>query len=138
MFLNRLQLARQVRITNLIGVKVSHAHPHAVFHFACAKIMQKRAPTLVLFEIFGDVPGKQDVSGIPAIHHPLCRVDAASGYVGAFVHVHYTTDGPTVNAHSNLQARIVLECAADLHCTLRRFFRTLVKDQRHAVAGGDL
>src|SRR6266478_350938 len=81
---------------------------------------------------------KKKVPGVAAIHHSLCRVDAASGYVGAFVHVHYTTDGPTVNAHSNLQARIVLERAADLHRTLRRFLRTLVKYQRHAVAGGDL
>src|SRR6266513_501341 len=52
MFLNRLQLARQVRITNLIGVKVGHAHPHTVFHFQGAKIMQEWSPLLVFFTIF--------------------------------------------------------------------------------------
>jgi hypothetical protein len=82
--------------------------------------------------------GKKNVPGVAAIHHPLCRVDAASGYVGAFVHVHHTTDRSTVNAHPNVQARVVLERAADLHRTLRRFLGTLVENQRHTVAGGDL
>src|SRR6476620_10626416 len=100
--------------------------------------MQERSPAFELFETLSHMTGKKNVAAVDAIHHPLCRVDAASGYVGAFVHVHYTTDGPTVNAHPNLQARIVLERAADLYRTLRRFLWTLVKDQRHAVDGGDL
>src|SRR5260370_17033518 len=101
-------------------------------------MMEGGAAGFVLGKGLSHVTGKKNVAAVAAIHHPLCRVDAASGYVGAFVHVHYTTDGPTVNAHPNLQARIVLECAADLHCTLRRFLRTLVNDQRHAIAGGIL
>src|SRR6476620_11905831 len=100
--------------------------------------MQERSPAFVFGQILSHMTGKKDVPAVAAIHHPLCRVDAASGYVSAFVHFHYTTDGPTVNAHSNLQARVVLERATDLHRTLRRFLRTLVKDQRHAIAGGDL
>ena len=44
MFLNRLQLARQLRITNLIGVKVGHAHPHTVFHFESADVVQEWSP----------------------------------------------------------------------------------------------
>src|SRR6266540_5654525 len=100
--------------------------------------MQERSPAFVFGQVLSHMTGKKNVAAVAAIHHPLCRVDAASGYVGAFVHVHYTTDGSTVNAHSNLQARIVLERAADLHRTLRRFLRTLVENQRHAVAGGDL
>src|SRR5205809_8022975 len=100
--------------------------------------MQERSPAFVFGQVHSHMTGKKNVPSVAAIHHPLCRVDAASGYVGAFVHVHYTTDGPTVNAHPNLQTRIVLERAADLHCTLRRFFGTPVENQRHAVTGGDL
>ena len=44
---------------------------HSVFYFACTKIMEDRPPTIVLFQIVGHVPGKQDVSGITAIHYPL-------------------------------------------------------------------
>src|SRR6266478_8017888 len=98
--------------------------------------MQERSPAFVFGQVLSHMAGKKNVAAVAAIHHPLCRVDAASGYVGAFVHVHYTTDRSTVNAHPNVQTRIVLERAADLHCTLRGFLRTLVKDQRHAVTGG--
>src|SRR5438132_8145 len=100
--------------------------------------MQERSPAFVFGQVLSHMAGEKNVSSVATIHYPLRRVDAGPSHVGAFVHVHYTTDGPTVNAHSNLQARIVLERAADLHCTLRRFLGTLVKDQRHAVAGGDL
>src|SRR6266550_3490256 len=92
--------------------------------------MQERSPAFIFGQVLSHMTGKKNVAAVAAIHHPLCRVDAASGYVGAFVYVHYTTDRPTVNAHSNLQARIVLERAADLHCTLRRFLRTLIEHKR--------
>ncbi len=82
--------------------------------------------------------GEKDVPGVSAIHHPLRHVDAGTSHVGAFVHVDHATDGATVNAHPNLQTRIALERAADLYRTLRRFLGALIKDQRHAVAGGDL
>jgi hypothetical protein len=72
------------------------------------------------------------------MHHSLGHVDAGPSYVGAFGHVYHTTDRSTVNAHPNLQARVVLECAADLHRTLGRFLRTLVENQRHAIPGVDL
>src|SRR5438874_4962936 len=100
--------------------------------------MQERSPTFVFGQVLSHVTGEKNVAAVAAIHHPLCRVDAASGYVGAFVHVHYTTDRPAVNTHPDLQALIVLQSAADLKGTLRRFLRTLVEHQRHAVPGGNL
>jgi len=84
------------------------------------------------------MPRKQNVSGISAIHHPLGDIDPGSGNVCALIHIGNLVHRPTVNAHPNLQARIVFERAADLYRTLRRFLRALVKHQRHAVAGGDL
>ena len=75
--------------------------------------------------------------GVAAIHHPLRHVNARAGHIRPFVHIHHSTDRPAVNAHPDLQALIVFERAADLKRTLRRFLRTLVKHQRHAVAGRD-
>src|SRR5437773_10774941 len=100
--------------------------------------MQERSPAFVFGQVLSHMTGKKNVAAVAAIHHPLCRVDAASGYGVAFVHVNYTTDRPNVNALSNLQSRSVLERAADLQRTLRRFVGTLVDNQRHAVTGWDL
>ena len=60
MFLNRLELARQVRITNLIGVKVGHAHPHTVFHFEGADVVQERSPSFIFRQVFGHMMGEQE------------------------------------------------------------------------------
>src|SRR5262245_1909600 len=138
MFPDRLQFARHSRIPNLVRVKVGNAYRHPVFYLEGADVMQERSPALELFEILSHTPGEKDVTGVATIHYPLRHVDAGPSHVGAFVHVHHTTNRPTVNAHPNLQARLVFKRAADLYRTLGRFLRTLVENQRHAVAGGDL
>src|SRR5205814_5977223 len=48
-----------------------------------------------------------------------------------------TTAWPAVNAHPDLQALVVLQRPADLKGALRRFLRTFIEHQRHAVAGRD-
>src|SRR6266545_7946370 len=100
--------------------------------------MQERSPAFVFGQVLSHMTGKKNVAAVAAIHHPPRHVDAGPSHVGTFVHVHHTTDRSTVNAHPNLQARIVLERAADLYRTLRRFLGTPVKYQRHSVPGGDL
>ena len=137
MFLNRLQLARQVRITNLIGVKVGHAHPRTVFHLEGADVVQERSPSFVFRQILGHMMGQKNVPGVATIHHSLGQVDARAGHVRPFVHIHHTTDRPAVNAHPDLQALIVLQRPADLKGALRRFLGTLIEHQRHAIAGRD-
>ena len=52
--------------------------------------------------------------------------------------IDYTADGSAVNSHPESQTRMVLKRLANLHRTLRWRFRTGVKNQRHAVASGDL
>src|SRR6476660_3300396 len=52
MFLNRLELFGQVRITDFIGVEIADVQADPVFYFARAKVMQERPPTVVLFQIF--------------------------------------------------------------------------------------
>ena len=77
------------------------------------------------------------MSRVAAIHHSLGHVDAGPSYVGAFGQVYHTTDRSTVNAHPNLQARVVLGCAASLESAFDRCFGTVVKNPRHPVAGGN-
>jgi hypothetical protein len=52
-----------------------------VFYFDFAKIIQKRTPLRVMFQVVGDAFGNKDVPGIAAIHHPLGDVDASPGNV---------------------------------------------------------
>src|SRR5262249_54707988 len=138
MFFDRLEFARQLWITDVIRVEVRNADAHTVLHLECADFVQERSPTFVFFQVLGYMTGKKDVPGVATIHYPLRHVDPGPSHIGAFVHVYHTTDWPVVNAHAHLQARVVLERAADLHRTLRWFLRALVENQPHAVAGGDL
>ncbi len=52
-----------------------------MLHFAEAKVMEKRPPLFVAFEIFGDVSGEKNVSGVAAGHHPLGHIKAGTGKV---------------------------------------------------------
>ena len=132
------KLLRQLRIADLIVVKVHDRDAHAMFHFACTKIVQERSPLLVFFQIFSDVFGKKNVAGVAAIHHPLRHVDPGAREIGPFVYIDHPANWSAVDSHPKLQTGMFLERAADLHRALRRRFRTGVKDQRHPVAGWDL
>ena len=112
-------------------------NPDAVFYFALAKLVQKRSPSFVCFQIVGHMFGEHDVPGVAAIHHPLGHVDSSSRDIHSLGHVHHTADRSTVNAHANLQTLVFFKCAADLKRTLRRFLRALVENERHPVAGGN-
>src|SRR5262245_36110927 len=138
MFPDGLELRWQARISNLIRVEIGDAQRHPVFYLEDAAIMQDRSPAFVFGQVFSHMTGKENVPSVAAMHYPQSHVDAGPSYVGAFSHVYHTADRSTVNAHADLQARIVFERAADLHRTLRWFLRTLVENQRHAVTGGDL
>src|SRR6266566_8089491 len=97
--------------------------------------MQQRAPMFVFFQIFSDVFGDKNVPGVPASHDSLGHVEAGTGEIGMTIHIYHPADRTAVHAHSNLQARMRLECATDFNRALRRRFLTGVEDQRHAVAG---
>jgi len=71
MFLQRLKLFWQLRISNFIRVEIGNVYPHTVLHFTSAKLMQERPPALVCVQIFGNMFGEQDVAGIPAIPSPV-------------------------------------------------------------------
>src|SRR5437667_4221020 len=123
---------RQLRIAELIVIEVHDRDAHAMLHFARTKIVQERSPLLVFFQIFGEVYGEKNVSGVATIHHPLPNVEASASDIRPFVYIQNPADGPAVDSHPKLQAGMSLEGTADLHSALRRRFRTRVKDQRYA------
>ena len=86
MSLNRLQLARQLRIADFIGVKVSKADAHAVLHFALPRSCRSGATARIVPDLPPHV-GEKNVAGIATIHHPLRDVDARAGNVGLLVQV---------------------------------------------------
>ena len=109
-----------------------------MLHFANAEVVQERSPLLVFFEILGDMLREENVSGIPAIHHPLRRVKTSTGKIWTIIHVHHSAHWSAVNSHAQLEMRMLLERAADLYRALRGRFRTCVKHQSHPIAGRNL
>src|SRR5207253_8164315 len=61
MSLYRLKLLGKLRITDFIVVKACDADAQAMFHFACAEVVQERSPPLVFFEVFSDMLRQQNV-----------------------------------------------------------------------------
>src|SRR6266536_5633847 len=108
-----------------------------MLYFTLAKFMQVRLPVGVFFEIFSDVLREQNVSGIAAVHDPLCRGDAGASHVRFSGCVDHPTDRSTVYAHSQLKFRMLLESAAYFQRTFNRRFRAMIKNQRDAVARRD-
>src|SRR4029078_5299434 len=99
--------------------------------------MKMLLPMSKVWQIFGDVPGKQNVLGITAIHHPLGNVDAGASDVGTPTHIHYSTHRAAVHARAQVELRMLPGRATDLQGALHRRFRAVVKHQRHSVAGWD-
>ena len=71
-----------------------------MFYFTLAKFMQVRLPVRVFLEIFSDVLREQNVSGIAAVHDPLCHIDAGASHVRFSGCVDHPTHGSTMYAHS--------------------------------------
>src|SRR5438093_777592 len=99
-------------------------------------MVQVTTPVAVLFEILGHMFRDENVTRVTAVHHPLRDVDARAGDVGATTHVHHATDWSAMNSHPQLELRMFLHRAANLQRTLHRRFRSVVKNQRHAVSTG--
>src|SRR6266404_6817368 len=108
-----------------------------MFYFTLAKLMQVRLPVRVFLEIFSDVLRQQNVSGIAAIHDPLCDIDARASHVRFSGCVDDTAYGSTVYPHPQLKFRMLLESTAYFQRAFNRRFRAMIKNQRDAVACWD-
>src|SRR5437899_1042424 len=133
----RLQLFRRCRVPELRSVQIHQGEANAMFDFTLAKFMQVRLPVRVFLKIFSDVLRQQNVSGITAVHDPLCRVDAGASHVRFSGCVDDTAYGSTVYPHPQLKFRMLLEGAAYFQSAFNRRFRAMVKNQRDAVACRD-
>ena len=56
-----------------------------MLQFAFAQLMQIRSPARILFQVFADMLGDQNVSGIATIHDSLRHVDASPGDIRLLV-----------------------------------------------------
>src|SRR6184192_3061316 len=108
-----------------------------MFYFTLAKFMQVRLPVRVFLQIFSDMLRQQNVSGIAAVHDPLCDIDASASHIRFSGCVDDPTHGSAVYAHSQLKFRMLLESAAYFQRAFNRRFRAMVKNQRDAVARRD-
>ena len=78
--------------------------------------------------------GKQNVSGIAAIHYALADIETRSREIGAPVHVDHAANRPAVYSHAKLQPWMLFESATDFDRALCWRFGTGVKDQCHPIA----
>ena len=85
MFLQSLELFRAVGVAQVIGIQIYDTDAHAVLQFAFAQLMQIRSPARILFQVFADMLGDQNVSGIATIHDSLRHVDASPGDIRLLV-----------------------------------------------------
>src|SRR5207249_5662276 len=82
--------------------------------------------------------GEQNVAGVTAFHRAVREIQTSASEVRLTSYIHHSADRSTVNAHAQAQTWVIFKCTAQLDRAANRCFRTGVKDQRHAVTGGDL
>ncbi len=128
-----LESLRRIWVADDIGIEIHDRNNDAVFDFEIAELMQVRLPATVLRKIIGHAFGKENVTGITAIHHPLRDVDAGAGDVLALVHIGHVMDRAAVNSHAHGQTRLCTQPLTDLERALHRIFDGAGEDQRHAV-----
>src|SRR5439155_10089879 len=116
--------------------EVADMDPDPMLHFACPQLVQKRSPTVVLFQIFSHTFGDEDVTGITTIHHSLRQVDPGAGNVLPLVYVSHFADRTAVNPHSQGDPRMFFQGPGNFYGALRRCLGAFPKDQRHTVACG--
>jgi hypothetical protein len=124
-----------LRIAEAILIKVKQVQAQPILHFALAQVVQVRPPVAIFGQILGHVLRQKNVPGITAIHHSLRYIDSRSGDVCPVIDISSSTDGPAMNAHPDLDLRMISQGSANLQRTSHRFFWTVEKEKRHAIAG---
>src|SRR5260370_37197014 len=95
-----------------------------------------RTPPWVLAQVLGQMLGKQNVTAIAAIHHPLRDVDPGAGNIRLLVQVTDFIDGAAVNAHPYPQFGMGFEFPANLDRAEDRRFRAGTENKRAAITSG--
>ncbi len=100
-----------------------------------AKFVQAGVPARVRGKVVGHAFGKENMTGVAAIHHPLGQINASAGHVGAIVHVLHLLDRTAVNADAETDLGSLLQRRSDLQRALERRLELIEEDQRHAITG---
>jgi hypothetical protein len=87
----------------------------------------------VFVQVFRDVRGQKNMPGIAAIHHSLRNIYSRTGYVCFLVNINDSVDRTAVNSHPQLDARVIMQCPANLERTPGWFFRTVEENERHPI-----
>ncbi len=130
-----LELLRDLWVAKIIFVEVEEVQAQAVFHLTLAEIVQVRLPVPVLGQIFRHMPRQKNMPGIAAIEHPLRDIDSRSCKVRFVIHIGDSVDWTTVDPHSHLNMRMVLQGPANLERTSHRFLGAAKEKERHSVSG---
>ena len=126
----------KIRIPNAVPVEIHKEDGNAVLYDAFPQVTQIWTPLSRMAQIFRDPLGQQNVSVVSAIHDPLRKVNPRSGDVCRIVYVANFIDRSAVDAHSQLQLRILFQLLADLDRAPHRRFWTIKKNERHPITHG--
>src|SRR5882672_11708202 len=75
-----------------------------------------------------------ELPGIAAIQHALRDIDSSSRDVRFVVNVRNAIDRAAVNAHPQLNVRMISQCLTNLQSASHWLFRVAKKKERHPVA----
>src|SRR5439155_18536951 len=96
-FPQRLKFPRQLSIAELIVIEVHDRDAHSMLYFARTEIVQQRSPMIILLKIFSGPLGKQNMTGVPEIHHAVGYVQASARQIGPAGYINNAADWPTMN-----------------------------------------
>src|SRR4029453_15184529 len=95
-----------------------------------------RSPVSVVFQVFREMFGEENMSRIPTIHDALRHVNSSSEKIGLIVDIRHWIDRATVNAHAYSKFRVALQRLADFQCAFHWRFGIVGKDEHHSIARG--
>src|SRR5438067_13149930 len=91
-----------------------------MLYLAWSDVVKVALPGAELSQIFSRSLRKENVTGLTAIHHPLCDVNAGASNIDLIVDIHHPADGPAMNAHANSEPGMFFERARDCQSVLHR------------------
>src|SRR5215472_9308562 len=98
-----------------------------MLYVAFTEFMQVRLPAWIMFEIFGNVFGEQNVTGVSAIHYALGDVYSCAGDISVLTEVGDCINRSAVDSHSDPKFGMLFQLPGNLERTQHRRFRSRSK-----------
>src|SRR5438093_605323 len=92
-----------------------------------------RLPPWIVFQVLGYMFGKQDVTSIAAIHHPLREIDSGAGDIRLCIEISDLVNWAAVDSHSNVQLGMTFQRFCNFQSAKDWCLETVAKDKRAAV-----